>query len=81
MRIIFVSTRALCQASPEESAPTNVFRIGASSQALTRLAGSPPRSYSVEELSKQINIKLEVIRGVLQEEAEQVLAAYQWPKW
>ena len=52
--------------------------IGASSQALTRLAGWPPRSYSVEELCKQMNIKLEVIRSVLREEAENVLAAYKW---
>jgi tRNA(adenine34) deaminase len=54
--------------------------IGASSRALTRLARRPSRSYSVEELSKQMNVKLEVIRGVLQEEAEQVLAAYKWPE-
>jgi tRNA(Arg) A34 adenosine deaminase TadA len=54
--------------------------IGASSQALMRLTGRQPRSYSVEELSKQMNIKLEVIRGVLHDEAEKVLAAYKWPK-
>jgi tRNA(adenine34) deaminase len=54
--------------------------IGASSQALMRLTGRPPRSYSVEELSKQMNFNLEVIRGVLQDEAEKVLAAYKWPK-
>jgi len=54
--------------------------IGAPSQALARLTGSPSRSYSVEELSKQMNIKLEVIRGILQEEAENVLAAYKWSK-
>jgi tRNA(Arg) A34 adenosine deaminase TadA len=52
--------------------------IGAPSQALTRLTGSPPRSYSVEELSKRMNIKLEVIRGILQDEAENALAAYKW---
>ncbi|HYT54439.1 MAG TPA: nucleoside deaminase [Verrucomicrobiae bacterium] len=52
--------------------------IGASSQALMRLTGWPSRSYSVEELSKQMNIKIEVIRGVLQDEAEKVLAAYKW---
>jgi tRNA(Arg) A34 adenosine deaminase TadA len=52
--------------------------IGAPSQALARLTGSPPRSYSVEELGKQMNIKLEVIRGILQDEAENVLAAYNW---
>jgi tRNA(adenine34) deaminase len=52
--------------------------IGAPSQALGRLTGSPPRSYSVEELGKQMNIKLEVIRGILQDEAENVLAAYNW---
>jgi tRNA(Arg) A34 adenosine deaminase TadA len=54
--------------------------IGASSRALTRLTGWPARSYSVEELGKQMNIKLEVIRGILQDEAENVLAAYKWPK-
>ena len=54
--------------------------IGASSQTLMRLTGWPSRSYSVEELSKQMNVKLEVIRGVSQDEAEQVLAAYRWPK-
>jgi tRNA(Arg) A34 adenosine deaminase TadA len=54
--------------------------IGASSHALMRLTGWEPRSYSVEELSKQMNVKLEVIRGVLQDEAEKVLAEYKWPK-
>ena len=47
--------------------------IGPSSYALTSLARSPSRSYSIEDLSKQINVKLEVIRGVLEQEAEQVL--------
>jgi tRNA(adenine34) deaminase len=54
--------------------------IGAPSRALMRFAGRPPRSYSVEELSKQMNIQLDVIRGVLQNEAEKVLAEYKWPK-
>lgn len=54
--------------------------IGASSHALERLTRRQPRSYSVEELSKQMNVNLEVIRGVLQEEAEMVLAEYKWPK-
>lgn len=54
--------------------------IGASSQALMRLSGRQPRSYAIEELSKQMNIKLEVIRGVLQDEAEKVLGEYRWPK-
>ena len=54
--------------------------IGASSHALMRLAGREQRSYSVEELSKQMNVRLEVIRGVLQDEAEKVLAQYTWPK-
>jgi tRNA(adenine34) deaminase len=54
--------------------------IAASSQALTRLSGRLPRSYSVEGLSKQMNIELEVIRGILQDEAEKVLAEYKWPK-
>ena len=54
--------------------------IGAASQTLARLTGRPPRSYTVEELSKQMNVKLEVIRGVLQDEAEKILAEYKWPK-
>src|ERR1043166_5186295 len=54
--------------------------IGASSHALTRLTGRKPRSYSVEELSKQMNMTLEVIRGVLEDEAVKVLAEYPWPK-
>jgi hypothetical protein len=53
--------------------------IGASSQTLLRLSGRKPRSYSVEELAKQMNMNLEVIRGVLQDEAEKVLAEYKWP--
>jgi tRNA(Arg) A34 adenosine deaminase TadA len=52
--------------------------IGASSQTLMRLSGRPPRSYSVEGLTKQMNLNLEVIRGVLQDEAEKVLAEYKW---
>jgi tRNA(adenine34) deaminase len=52
--------------------------IGAPSHTLMRLTGSPLRSYTVEDLAKQMNVKLEVIRGVLQDEAEQVLAAYKW---
>ena len=54
--------------------------IGGSSKALMRLTGRPPRSYTVEELSKQMNMKLEVIRGVLQDEAEKILAEYKWPQ-
>jgi len=54
--------------------------IGASSDALMRLTGRQPRSYSVEELSKQMNLKLEVTRGVLHDEAEKVLAEYKWSK-
>lgn len=54
--------------------------IGASSQTLMRLSGRQPRSYSVEELTKQMNMNLEVIRGVLQNEAEKVLAEYKWHK-
>jgi len=54
--------------------------IGASSQALLRLTKWPSRSYSVEELSKQMNVRLEIIWGVLEDEAEQVLGAYKWPQ-
>ena len=54
--------------------------IGVSSQAFARLAGWPPRSYSVEDLSRQMNVKLDIVRGVLEDEAKQVLAAYNWPK-
>jgi tRNA(Arg) A34 adenosine deaminase TadA len=52
--------------------------IGMSSQTLARLARWPSRTYAVEELSRQMNFKLEVIRGVLEDEAEQVLGAYKW---
>jgi tRNA(adenine34) deaminase len=54
--------------------------IGGSSETLMRLSGRQPRSYSVEKLTKQMNMNLEVIRGVLQAEAEKVLAAYKWHK-
>jgi tRNA(Arg) A34 adenosine deaminase TadA len=54
--------------------------IGASSHALMRLTGRKLRSYSVEELCKQMNMTLEVIRGVLEDEAVKVLAEYPWPK-
>jgi len=54
--------------------------IGVSTQTLARLARWPSRSYSVEELGKQMNLKLEVIRGVLEDEAEQVLGSYKWPE-
>ena len=48
--------------------------IGARSEALARISGRPPRTYTAEALSEMMNMKLEVIRGVLQDEAEKVLA-------
>ena len=54
--------------------------IGARSQALLRLRGQRPRSYTPEELINQMNMKLEVVRGVRQDEAEKALGEYKWPK-
>ena len=38
--------------------------VGASSQTLAQVARLPSRSYSIEGLSKQMNVKLEVVRSV-----------------
>lgn len=54
--------------------------VGAREQAVARLLGRQPRTYTAEGLSKQMNMKLEVIRGILQDEAEKVLGEYAWPK-
>jgi tRNA(adenine34) deaminase len=55
--------------------------IGARSETLARLSGGPARTYTAEALTKMMNMKLEVIRGVLQDEAEAVLAEYKnWDK-
>lgn len=54
--------------------------VGARSAALARLAGRKPRTYTAEDLSEKMHMKLEVIRAVLQDEAEKVLAQYNWPK-
>ena len=53
--------------------------VGVSSQTFARLAGWPSRTYSVEELGRQMNVGLEVIRGVSEADATQVLRAYNWP--
>lgn len=54
--------------------------IGGRSQALARLRGQQPRTYTAEGLSQMMNLKLEVVRGILQDEAEKVLGEYRWPK-
>lgn len=54
--------------------------IGAPSATVAHLRGQPPRTYTIESLSQTMNMKLEVIRGILQEEAEKILAGYNWPK-
>lgn len=54
--------------------------IGARSEALARISGRPSRTYTPEGLSEMMNMKLEVIRGVLQSEAEKILAEYDWSK-
>lgn len=53
--------------------------VGVSSQTLANIARWPSRSYSVEELSKQMSVKIEIMRGVLEDEAKQVLGEYKWP--
>jgi tRNA(adenine34) deaminase len=50
--------------------------IGARSEALARISGRPPRTYTAEVLAEMMNMKLEVIRGVLQDDAETALAEY-----
>ena len=54
--------------------------IGARSAKLAEIRGESPRTYSAENLAGQMHMKLEVIRGVLQTEAEEVLAEYDWSK-
>ncbi len=55
--------------------------IGASPEGLERVSNLPPRTYRVESLSEQMNMPLKVVRGVLQDEAEQVLAEYDWSRF
>ena len=52
--------------------------IGARSAKLAELRGRPARTYTAESLAEQMHMKLEVIRGVLQDEAEKVLGEYDW---
>lgn len=52
--------------------------VGARSAKLAELRGRPPRTYTAESLAEQMHMKLEVIRGVLQDEAEKVLEEYDW---
>ena len=54
--------------------------VGARSEALALIRKVAPRTYTAEGLSQMMHMKLEVVRGVLQEEAEKVLAEYNWPK-
>ena len=54
--------------------------VGARSAALARISNRTPRTYTAEDLSEQMNMKLEVIRGVLQSEAEKVLEEFDWSK-
>ncbi len=55
--------------------------IAAGPEALAKISGLPARSYRAESLSEQMNMKLEVIRGILEEKAERVLAEYDWSKF
>ena len=54
--------------------------IGARSAKLAELQGRRPRDYTAESLAEQMHLLLEVTRGVLQSEAEEVLGEYNWPK-
>ena len=54
--------------------------IGARSAKLAELQGRRPRDYTAESLAEQMHLSLEVTRGVLQSEAEEVLGEYNWPK-
>ena len=53
--------------------------VGAGFEFLLRILGGSPRSYTVEGLVELMGMKLEVIHGVLQEEAEMVLRQYRPP--
>ena len=52
--------------------------VGARSAALTRISNRTPGTYTAEGLSEQMNMALEVIRGVLETEAEKVLEEFDW---
>ena len=54
--------------------------IGARSAKLAEIRGESPRTYSAENLAGQMHMKLEVIRGILETEAEKVLAEFDWSK-
>ena len=55
--------------------------IGARPEALAQFSGLPSRSYRAESLGEQMNMKLDVIRGILEEKAESVLAEYDWSQF
>ncbi len=54
--------------------------IAANADFLARITGRPPRTYSAERLAEMMSMNLEVIRGVLQDESENLLQEYTWPK-
>ena len=54
--------------------------MGARSTALARISNRTPGTYTAEGLSEQMNMTLEVIRGVLETEAEKVLEEFDWSK-
>ena len=54
--------------------------VGARSAALARISNRTPGTYTAEGLSEQMNMTLEVIRGVLEPEAEKVLEEFDWSK-
>ena len=54
--------------------------VGARSAALARISNRTPRTYTAEGLSEQMNMTLEVIRGILETEAEKVLEEFDWSK-
>ncbi|MFQ5914798.1 MAG: nucleoside deaminase [Nitrospinota bacterium] len=50
--------------------------IGAPSDEQMRAFGRPKRTYTAEKLAESMNVKLEVIRGVLERDAVNVFEAY-----
>lgn len=54
------------------------FVIGARHEPLARMRGIEPRTYTVEKLADMLHIEVDVVRGVQQEEAEEVLAQYRY---
>lgn len=52
--------------------------IGARSAKLAEVQNVPGRTYTAESLAEQMHTPLEIIRGVLQDDAEQALTEYDW---